>query len=180
MLKEDEIVAQINGLIKKESLKISALLIKNVRGSHQTLLDLLEKEFGAEALRVDGNPLKDRLNPYEPHDIQIIISQVDSSSSINEIRDIVQIISGIGANSLIIEGKSKSTIISRVPVCVECGTWFGELDPTHFKRICPHCKGKGCNKCNETGYHPLASNVTWEGLLFPKILNLLWKAKDLF
>ena len=171
VLKEDEIASQINGLIKKDSLKISAVLTKNVKGSHQTLLEYLKKEFGAEALRVDGNPLKDRLNPYEPHDIQIIIGQVDSSSSVNEIREIVQTISEIGANSLLIEGKSKSTLISRVPACVECGTWFGDLDPTHFTRTCPYCKGKGCRECNETGYHPLASNVTWEGLIFPKILT---------
>ena len=171
VLKEDEIVAKINSLIKTEPLKISALLTKNVKGSHQTLLEHLKKEFGVEALIVDGNPIKDRLNPYEPHDIQIIISQLNSSSSVNEIREIVQTISGIGANSLIIEGKSKSTLISRVPACVECGTWFGDLYPTNFTQTCPYCKGKGCRECNETGYHPLASNVTWEGLLFPKILT---------
>ncbi len=171
VLKEDEIVAKIYGLIKTESLKISALLVKNVKGSHQTLLELLKKEFSVEALKVDGNPLTDRLDPNEPHDIQIKIGQADSSSSINDIREIVQNISGIGAGSLLIESITKSILISRIPACVECGTWFGDLDPKHFTRTCPHCKGKGCRNCNETGYHPLASNVTWEGLLFPKILT---------
>jgi len=171
VLKEDEIIARIYGMIKKEPLKISALLVKNVKGSHQTLLELLEKEFGAEAVLVDGIALKEKLNPNEPHTIQIQIDQVDITSSINEIREIVQTISRIGGNSLIIEGESIHFLISRVPACVECGTWFGDLDPTHFTRTCPHCKGIGCRECNETGYHPLASNVTWEGLLFPEILT---------
>jgi len=83
VLKEDEIIARIYGMIKKEPLKISALLVKNVKGSHQTLLELLEKEFGAEAVLVDGIALKEKLNPNEPHTIQIQIDQVDIRSSIN-------------------------------------------------------------------------------------------------
>ena len=58
-----------------------------------------------------------------------------------------------------------------MPACVECGTWFGELEPKHFNKNCPHCRGKGCKLCNDTGYYPIASNVTWEGLLFPEILK---------
>ncbi len=171
VLREDEIIAKLDGLRKKESLKISALLVRKVKGSHKTLIELLKKEFGLEAILIDGKPIRTKLNPKESHDIQIQIGQVTENTNINEIRGIVQIIASLGANSLIIEGKSTNSIISRVPTCVECGTWFVELEPKHFKKNCPHCKGKGCKKCNETGYHPFASNVIWEGLLFPEILT---------
>ncbi|MFX1379673.1 MAG: hypothetical protein ACFFA4_11350, partial [Promethearchaeota archaeon] len=171
ILGEDEIVAKIDGLRNLESLKISALLVRKVKGSHQTLIALLKKEFGSEAVIVDGKPMKTKINPKDSHDIQIQIGQVTQTSSINEIRNIIQTISSLGANSLIIEGETVKLFISRSPVCFECGTWFMELEPTHFNKNCPYCNAKGCNECNETGYHPLASNVTWEGLLFSEILT---------
>ncbi|MFX0049381.1 MAG: hypothetical protein ACFE8G_14655, partial [Candidatus Hermodarchaeota archaeon] len=171
VLREDEIVAKIDSLRNKEPLTISALLVNKVRGSHKTLLRLLEKEFGHEVVLVDGNPLKANLNPKEPHDIQIQIGQVSTKTDLNTIRGITQTISSLGATSLIIEAKSGSTLISQVPACSKCGTWFGNLEPTHFSKSCPYCKGKGCEQCNNSGYHPLASNVIWEDMLFPEILK---------
>jgi len=171
VLREDEIIAKIDGLRNKEVLKISALLVKKVKGSHRTLIELLKKKFDINAILVDGKPVSSKLDPKVPHDIQIQIGLLSTNSSINEIREIYQTISSLGANSLRVEGKSVNSLISRVPACVECGNWFGDLEPTHFKKNCPHCSGKGCKQCNETGYHPLASNVTWEGLLFPELLS---------
>ncbi|MFX1566858.1 MAG: hypothetical protein ACFFCV_00665 [Promethearchaeota archaeon] len=171
VLKEDEIIEKVDGLRNIEPLLISALLVRKVKGSHQTLIKLLKKQFGIEAVLVDGKPIRSKINPKIAHDIQIQIGQVTKDSNLNEIRDILKIISSLGANSLIIEGQTVKSLISRVPACVECGTWFGDLEPTHFKKNCPHCKGKGCKECNETGYHPLASNVTWEGIQFPQLLT---------
>ncbi|MFW9827828.1 MAG: ATP-binding cassette domain-containing protein [Candidatus Thorarchaeota archaeon] len=171
VLKEDEIIAKIDVLRKKESLKISAILMKNVRGSHKTLIELLKKKFDIESIFVDGKPAISNLNPKEYHDIQIAISQVKKNTNINKIREIVRKISSLGANSLIVKGPSVNNLISRIPACVECGTWFGELEPTYFNKKCPDCNGKGCENCNNTGYHPLVSNVKWEGLLFPEILS---------
>ncbi|MFW9819904.1 MAG: hypothetical protein ACFFE5_09865, partial [Candidatus Thorarchaeota archaeon] len=170
-LKEDEIVAKLDAFSKKESLKISARLISKVKGSHRTLIKHLKKVFGSEALLIDGKSFPIDLDPKKPHDIQVQIGQVSINTSIDEIRDIVRAISYLGAYSLIIKGKSTYSHISRVPACVECGTWFVELEPKHFKEKCPHCKGKGCEECNQTGYNPIVSNVTWEGLLFPEILK---------
>lgn len=171
MLQEDEIIAKIDNLRKKASLQISARLVNNVKGSHQTLIKLLEKEFGSEAVIIDGSSKTTKLNPKEPHDIQIQIGQVQPSTDLNKIRDIIRTISLLGASSLIVEGKSGTSLISRVPSCSKCGTWFEDLEPTHFTKNCPYCMGKGCERCNNLGYHPLASNVTWEGMLFPEILE---------
>jgi len=171
ILKEDEIIAEISRVKNLESLMISALLVRKVVGSHQTLIELLKKEFGLNAILIDEKPIKTKLDPKKPHDIQIKVGQVNKNANLNEIRDIIQTISALGANSVIIEGKSVKALISRVPACVECGTWFEEIEPKHFKKSCPHCKGKGCKECNETGYYPLVSNITWQGLLFPEILT---------
>jgi excinuclease ABC subunit A len=170
-LNEDEILAKIDGLRKISSLKISALLVRKVKGSHQNLIELLKKEFGTEVILVDGKPVIAKLNPKVPHDIQIQISQVDENTYIEEIREIIKTISSLGAHSLILEGKSTNFIISRVPSCVECGTWYEELEPKDINTICINCRGKGCKKCNETGYSPQVSRVRWHGLLFPEILK---------
>ena len=170
-LKEDEIIAKIERLRDIEPLIISALLVRKVKGSHKTLIELLKREFDHEEILVDGKSIRMKLKPAEPHDIQIHIGQVDTYTTINEIRNIIRTISSLGANSLIIEGKSINSLISRIPACVECGIWLEEIEPKFFKKNCPYCKGKGCKECNETGYHPIASSVTWEGLLFPEILT---------
>ncbi|MFW9970516.1 MAG: hypothetical protein ACFFDF_09970, partial [Candidatus Odinarchaeota archaeon] len=93
------------------------------------------------------------------------------NTTIHDIRLIIERVHSLGANSLIIKGKNINNIISRVPVCLHCGTWFGELEPTYFKRNCPYCQGKGCPECNQTGIHPFASRVTWSGLTFTEFLN---------
>jgi len=170
-LKDDEIIAKIDGLRKKDLLEIFALLVRKAKGSHRTLLGLLKKEFGPEAILVDGKPAKTKLDPKEPHDIQIRISQVNKDTNLDKIREIIKTASSLGANSLILEGKSTKFLISRVPACVECGTWYEELEPKDFNTSCIYCKGKGCKKCNGIGYNPLTSNVTWHGLLFPEILT---------
>ncbi|MFX1236248.1 MAG: hypothetical protein ACFFAS_12180 [Promethearchaeota archaeon] len=172
VLNEDETIAQIDGLRNKETLQISAILVKNAKGSHRTLIELLQKEFGTESVLVDGNILEKALNPNEPHDIQVVIGLVSNKESLVEIREILRTISSLGANSLIINGQMTDMIVSRANECVECGAWFANLEPSHFKKSCPSCKGNGCSKCNNTGYHPYASNTTWEDLLFPDVLKM--------
>jgi len=172
VLKEEEIIKQLESIAKKESVNISALLVKNVKGSHHTLLKILSSKFDQNSIKINGvlwtgQPLDSKKN----HDIQISIARINKNTKIHEIRNIFKNVCALGANSLIVEGKTINSLISQVPVCANCGTWFDELEPTHFKRNCPHCKGKGCKECNQTGYHPFALRVTWSGFLFPEFLS---------
>ncbi len=172
ILKEDEIINQLKTSSKKESISISAILVKNVQGSHQTLLNLLLKEFDYNSIEIDGIPWNSQnLDSKRNHDILISLGKINKYTKIHDIRNIIEKVHALGANSLMIKGKTFNNLISRVPACVHCGTWFGDLDPTHFKRNCPHCKGKGCDECNHTGYHPFASRVTWSELLFTEFLS---------
>ncbi len=171
-LKEDEIVNHLEKIASKEEITISALLMRQIKGSHKTLLELLSSHFDIKSIIIDGSPWNSKpLKPKKAHDIQIIITQINESFKVNELRDIVQIVVDLGANALIIQRKNEEQIISRVPACVECGTWFGELEPTHFNRFCPQCKGKGCKVCNNTGLNPQASNVCWSSLMFTEFLK---------
>ncbi|MBY9005332.1 MAG: hypothetical protein KGD63_01080, partial [Candidatus Lokiarchaeota archaeon] len=172
IMKEEQIIAQIEGLARKNTLIISALIVQNIKGSHITLLERLVKEFGQNNIYVDGNDWD--LYPLEwnkPHNIQIILDKINNDTPIDQIYDILQIGVALGAYSYSLKTETQEKIVARIPVCTTCGVWFGELEPTHFKKSCPYCKGKGCKECNGTGFHPLASNVRWSGLLFPEFLE---------
>ena len=54
---------RVDGLRKKGSFEISALLVNKVKGSHQTLIELLKKEFSQDKIVIDGEPVGKKLNP---------------------------------------------------------------------------------------------------------------------
>ncbi len=172
-MKEEQIISKIEGFARNSTLTISVLLVQNVKGSHMTLLESLIKEFGQNNIIVDGKEWDSNpLTWNKPHNIQITLNKINSNTPVNELYNILQTGAALGANSYLVKTENQEIIVARVPVCTNCGGWFGELEPTHFKRNCPYCKGKGCIECNNTGFHPLASNVTWSGLLFPKFLEM--------
>ncbi|MBN1802191.1 MAG: ATP-binding cassette domain-containing protein [Candidatus Lokiarchaeota archaeon] len=172
VLKEEEIVSRIEDLKNDEKLQISAILMKKAKGSHRTLLALLEKEFGSEAVIIDSHPLVMDLDPNKAHDIQVIIGNIDNTTQIVEIRALVRMALMMGSRALEIKGDNTLLVISLIQSCVECGTWFDKLEPYYFNKNCPHCKGKGCNECNNSGYHPFVQGTTWKGFLFQDILKI--------
>ncbi len=172
VLSEDEIVEQLKALAKQHPCQVFAPLLHAVLGSHQTLLAILAKEFGPEAILVDGKPWKTQpLKPKTPHNLDVKIGEIDSSTPVVKIREIVQRGLALGAQAIAIHDKEGETRFSRSPVCARCGTCFGELKPTHFNRSCPYCKGKGCARCDQTGLHPTVAYVRWKGFRLPELLS---------
>ena len=75
---EDEIVERLLVLSEEKHLRVYALLLNGVHGSHQTLIALLVEQFGDQALVVDGNPYRPEsqpLDPHSPHSIDLLITQ---------------------------------------------------------------------------------------------------------
>ncbi len=172
VLKEDEIINHLEKILSKESVTISALLMRQMKGSHKTFLEFLSSHFDTKSIIIDGSPWNSKpLNPKKTHDIEIFIAQINESYNLNDLRDIFQTVVDLGASAIIIQQNNEKQIISRVPLCVECGTWFGKLEPTHFNRLCLQCRGKGCKLCNKTGLNPHVSNVYWSNLLFTEFLK---------
>lgn len=172
ILKEDELIQMLEEIKTKEKVEIQAILMRQVIGSHKTLLGFLEELFSHNKIIVDGKKFTSLdLNFEEGHDIYIKLEEIDKETKTVEIRDILNVVSALGANSIYIKGKSFKKYIALHPFCVKCGSWIEEIEPTHFNRSCPYCKGKGCDKCNQTGLPPIASNVSWQGLLFPVFLS---------
>ncbi|MFX1580172.1 MAG: hypothetical protein ACFFBJ_11030, partial [Promethearchaeota archaeon] len=178
VLTEDEIVAAIKQSVKQKDVEVSSSLVRSAKGSHETLLRLLEEEFGLENILVDGITWnKKPLSATDPHDVGIVIGSFDTKSKTSDIRSAVQTTYALGASSIRINARD----ISLSNICSKCGTWFGTVEPKHFGMKCVYCEGKGCEKCNNTGLHHLAANVQWEEYTLPELMTLtVAEAHELF
>ena len=62
--------------------------------------------------------------------------------------------------------------MARAPVCLACGTWLEAITPLHFHQSCQRCGGAGCEACSNTGLHPAAAAVRWQGFRLSEFLAL--------
>ena len=172
VLTEDEIVDTIVKRAEEYGVTVFAPLLRNVEGSHTTLLKLLAGQFGADALIVDGNPWEgQRLDPGNLHDINVRIGQIFDVTA-KDVRTIVKQVFALGSYAVVIQFNDQEVTLSRAPVCVNCGTFIRDVEPKHFHTVCSHCQGKGCIHCQGTGLHPQAAAVRWHGLRLPELLGL--------
>ncbi len=173
VLSEDETVERLLSMAKQEHVKVYAPLVHGAKGSHRTLLKLLSDQFGTEVLLVDGEGWQNQpLDPTKPHNIEVEVGEVNAETSVQTVRQTVQNVAALGANVIRAQTASVNVALSRVLSCHECGEWFTVLEPVHFHTPCPRCKGKGCDECGQTGLHPRAASVRWEGLRLPELLTL--------
>lgn len=172
VLTEDEIVDQLVSWSKHECLHLFAPLLHQVKGRHTTLLKVLADAFGEDRLIVDGEIWDAKpLDSMEAHDIEIEIGRIGKSVSASKIREVIQSATALGAGAIKACGKKKVPLAT-TPICSICGAGFRELEPTHFNQSCPYCKGKGCERCDQTGLHPQAASARWMGMRLPELLAL--------
>ena len=169
---EDEMVAQLLSEAKGRPAQVLAPLMRGVKGSHRTLLELLAAEFGTEALYVDGTPGLIQLpDPGLAHDLEVALGWLDPDSTNTGVRQLVRQAAALGAQAITLVFGTTRTTLGSAPVCTLCGAWFDRLEPKHFHQACPHCTGRGCEKCDETGMFPLAAGVRWAGQRLPLLLT---------
>ncbi len=181
VLTEDEIVDKIVKKANREPITVFAPLVRQVEGSHKTLLQLLAQEFG-NAVMVDGNPWKSgKLDPGGSHDIEVRIAHLSDNIAAKDVREIVEQVFALGSHAIVIRVENGEMILSRAPVCINCGTWVRTVEPKHFHTVCSHCEGAGCKFCQGTGLHPQAAAVYFFNLRLPDLLALsVDEAKTLF
>jgi excinuclease ABC subunit A len=182
VLTEDELVERLVVLSKQESLQLFAPLVQNVQGSHKTLLKVLSSEFARRQVVVDGKKWdRKALNPKKSHSIEVEVAVVEKPGTAKQVRGLARKTTGLGAGAVRARGKTTDVMLTTTQICNACGTGFREVRPTHFNQSCPYCKGKGCEHCNDTGMHPQAASVRWEGMHFPELLALsVEEAQKLF
>jgi excinuclease ABC subunit A len=182
VLSEDEIIERLVNLSKQEPLNLYVPLVHELPGSHQTLLSVLAAEFGVEHLIVDGEPWDATpLEASKSHSIEIIMGTIDGSESVSQVREFIQNTASLGAGAVRARGANINIALATNRICTSCGEGLGELRATHFNQGCPYCKGVGCRYCAETGMHPQAASVSWEGMRLPELLAIsVDHARDLF
>jgi len=170
---DDEILESILTLARRGSTKISAPLVRGTKGSHATLLKLLSKQFGRQYLLVDEKPWDGRrLDAKLDHDIEVIVGEVSKKSSRRIVHETMQKVVALGANTVFARTGERKLALSRTRECNQCGTWFEELEPKHFRMRCDHCEGQGCEICGDTGLSAEASMIKWQGYNFAELLSL--------
>ncbi|TFG26601.1 hypothetical protein EU528_14100, partial [Candidatus Thorarchaeota archaeon] len=173
VLTEDEIVAVIKQKMKKDDVSVTSALIRQTKGSHRTLLELLVTEFGLERVLVDGAAWKKKqLKSDVPHDISIRMGTFTADTKTSQLREAVQTTKALGSNSIAIRDSNSIIVVSMSSVCAQCGSWYGAVEPKHFGMKCIHCGGKTCEKCNYTGLHQKAASVRWKGKSLPELMSL--------
>jgi excinuclease ABC subunit A len=176
VLSQDELVAWLQRLAQAGPLAVFAPLLKDVAGSHRSLLALLSAEIEPANLWVDGSPWSGApLDPALPHTLDVRIADIKPAEAVTAagLRAIVQRAAALGANAVLARPhRQPAELRSRAPVCPGCGDWFSELQPVHFHTPCPQCGGTGCVQCGRTGLHPAAAGVRWQDLSFHGLLAL--------
>jgi len=80
VLSEDELVERLVALAVRGPVQVCAPLLHGVMGSHRTLLELLARELGAEALRVDGRVWQGQPpEPGQPHDLEVELGRLEGA-----------------------------------------------------------------------------------------------------
>ena len=181
LFSDDEIIHQLVSLSASEQIAVYAPLVRQAKGSHTTLLDLLQKEFEDSAILVDGQRMSDRglsaksrpaLVSNVPHDIDIELEVAGPTLTSGEARQILEMAKVLGVQAISVRSRTREEIYSWTAACSHCGSWFDDLEPVHFRTRCPHCQGSGCVLCLDTGLLPEAAAVRWNGRRLPDLLRL--------
>lgn len=172
LLTMDEILEQVTALAQQQPLTLYAPLVQGVTGSHHTLLTTLAATFDKDALLVDGHPWPGaRLDPATAHDIEVALADLDNDQPITTVRQVVEQGMALGAQAVRVRRAAVAPVtFSWAPVCVHCGAWFADLEPVHFHTPCSECSGRGCTACAQSGLHPQAAAVRWQGRRLPDLL----------
>ena len=182
VLTEDEILEEISNLAGRGRLQVIVPLVHGMQGSHRTLLQLLAAEFDEQTLIVDNGPWKlQPLDPLRPHDIEVVVGVLEAETPAATIRETIKKAAAMGAQAIKARGANTDFTLASAAVCPECGTRFSRLEAKYFHMPCVNCGGKGCALCLNTGLHPQAANVRWQGLNLPELLaKPVKEVRDLF
>lgn len=172
VLSADAIVEQLVARSAQGPLHVHVPLVRNVAGSHRTLLALLRAQFG-DAVLADGSAAATALDPARPHSVEIRAADWQGAVNAVAARRVLDVARALGCSALtLLDGQGGREVLSSASVCAACGEWFGDLQPLHFHTRCPRCQGDGCAQCRGSGLHPLAAAVRWRGLRLDELLAL--------
>ena len=172
---QDALVERLLAMAQALPVDLYAPLLTRTPGSHGMLLELLNEQFGRQALLVDGQAYTGQpLEAAIPHDLLLHLGRISRKDTVHHVRTLVQNATSLAVNALVArrEDTTELELLSRAPVCAHCGAWFQELRAIDFHSQCTNCSGAGCDACAHTGLPPQAAAVRWQGLRLNELLDL--------
>lgn len=151
-----QIVDKILALKKGEEIAILAPIIKDKKGEHKSVIELIER-FGYLRARIDGqtHKIEDaknlQLDKNKKHKIEAVVDRFLIGSDIerSRIADSSEKALKLGEGSLIISIKDgQDLMFSEKFACRDCGISLPEIEPRIFSFNSPH---GACEKCTGLG-----------------------------
>ena len=148
------IVTRIRAEVKKQKrpIRVLAPLIKARKGFHDEIANWAGRQ-GFDTLLVDGEYQSvegfERLARFKEHNIDVVIDEVDTKTSPEHAREIIEEALRIGKRTLrFFDAKNEIQIMNTEMFDPESGRSFEELDPRLFSYNSPHgwcplCRGYG-------------------------------------
>ncbi len=148
----DKIFKLISAKFKKdEQITILAPIISQKKGTHEKLVEDLNKE-GFRRVRINKNLVRSDekvdLERYKKHDIEAVVDRLDLSDKTRLMEAIEISIKKSKGLVLILDKDDKETLYSANNACPECGYTFEELQPRMFSFNSPF---GACQDCNGLG-----------------------------
>lgn len=116
------------------SLDVEVAVVRGLTRSHARLLAGLRGRF--DRVTIDGRPWAARpssrvptLDPDVPHDIVVLVDQLQSSARAAEMRAVLERADALGSHEVRLGG----TPVLRAPICPSCSVWVRPLEPAAFR-----------------------------------------------
>jgi excinuclease ABC subunit A len=119
--------------------EVVAPLVRNAHGSHVRLLAWLTEQFGHEDVEVDGGRWDEgALDADAAHEISVRVAAVTPGARTPELRDALAAAEALGAPQVALRlGSGETRLLSRAPLCPDCGTRLPTLSPADFRDGAP-------------------------------------------
>jgi excinuclease ABC subunit A len=150
-----QIVDAVQAIPQGSRIIILALLVRDRKGEHQTLLNDLQKA-GFVRVRVDGKiyDLSEefQLDKNKKHTIEVVVDrlQIEQNGNATRLADSIETALKLGSGVVLVKVlDGEELLFSEHFACVYCGISLGEIAPRTFSfnspyGACPACTGLGC------------------------------------
>jgi len=148
---EDEIVERVVGLSEREPVSLLAAILRDVPGSHRTLLDRLGTELDEELL-VDGRPFPRKagtpqrargLDPREMHTILAAPCRERTGLDAASARALVRRALALGAGAVLLRLGGTDEWMTVAPACTKCQSPFRSPRAVSLPQRVPEVPGPG-------------------------------------
>lgn len=149
----DQVLERVMDLPEGTKLIVLAPLVANQKGSHQNLLEHLQKE-GYARVRIDGKTLElgtiEKLDINEEHSIDVVVDRLIAKDTMrNRLADSLELAVSLSGGKVVVDIQNNAPVLfTEKAACLKCGISYPEFTPASFSFNSPQ---GACSECNGLG-----------------------------